>query len=245
MNIGCRLCKQQRKLCRSHIIPEWAYRPVYGQDSSAFVLSSETRRRRKVQHGLRKRLLCGECEDFFNRQFDQPFLRHWDAPSRLTLSTDQLFVRVVGIDYESTWKFLLSVLWRAHIASGEVLSAVDLGPHADRMLSILRAEKGAGVGEGYPTFCYALRDPDTGDLARQFVLTPVRKRTHGQWNYEMAFLGFAWKIFVSQSEPPLPVSCRLKRDGTIVMPVVSFREFGPIRRVLKLHAAGEPATKSE
>jgi hypothetical protein len=76
------------------------------------------------------------------------------------------------------------------------------------------------VDDGYPMFCYVLRDPDGGAVANRLVLTPVRTRTEGQWNYLVAFLGCAWQIFVSGQAPPLPESCMLKRDGTIVMPVV-------------------------
>jgi hypothetical protein len=112
------------------------------------------------------------------------------------------------------------------------LSAVDLGPHADRILSILQSD--VEIDDAYPIYGYALLDPDTGGLANRCVFTPTRTRTEGQWNYEVALLGCAWKIFVSSSAPPLPSSCMLKRNGTIVMPVMSYTDFPAIRRMFEV-----------
>lgn len=233
----CRLCKQQRELCRSHVIPEWAYRPIYDRDSRALALSSDGKQRRKVQQGLRERLFCLDCERFFN-ELDHPFHRFWSSPSRFSALGNQPFLKIVDVDYETTRDFLLSVLWRAHVASSEVVSAVNLGPHAERIRTILCTGWGGCVSNNdYPIYCYLLRSPETGGIATQLVLTPVRTRTKGQWNYEMAFLGCAWKIFVSSQRPPLPESCKLKPDGTIVMPVVNTKDFPAIRDLLDAHGA--------
>ena len=149
-------------------------------------------RRRKVQQGLWERLFCSDCEQFFNG-LDHPFFRFWTSPGRFPAVVSQPFLRVRGVDYENTRKFLLSVLWRAHVASSEALSAVELGPHADWIRNVLRSPRGQSLGNDYPIYCYILRDPDTGGIATKTVLTPVRTRTQGQWNYQMAFLGCAWE----------------------------------------------------
>ncbi len=229
----CRLCRQQRKLCQSHIIPEWAYRPIYDEDSRAIAISSEDGRRSKVQSGLWEHLFCEDCETLFNRRFDQPFHRFWSSPRRFPLNlSNTLAIKISGIDHETTRRFLLSVLWRAHVSTKPILSAVKLGPHADRIRHLLVADPGAALDDGYPIYCGALRDPDTGGLARELVFTPARTRTNGQWNYDMAFLGCCWKIFVSRSAPALPRSCMLKNDGTILMPVMNYREVFAIGRLL-------------
>lgn len=231
----CRWCGRQRKLCESHIIPEWAYRPVYDQDSRAIVIDSETRRRRKVQKGLWDYLLCAECEDFFNRRYDQPFHRFWSSPRRFPATLANLLaIEVNGIDYDMTRNFLLSILWRAHVSKQPILAIVKLGPHAAKIRSILKTESRATAGHEYPVYCFALRDPITGLLAKHCVLTPAKNRTDGQWNYEMAFLGCYWKVFVSRTEPTLPRSCRLTKAGKILMPVMNYPEASPIRQVLGL-----------
>jgi hypothetical protein len=97
-------------LCRSHIIPAWAYRPLYEDDSCALDVDSETLRPRKVQGGEWEYLFCEDCEAFFNKRFDQPFHRFWGAPDRFPEILSQPEITLYGIDYEVTVKFLLSVL---------------------------------------------------------------------------------------------------------------------------------------
>jgi hypothetical protein len=97
---------------------------------------------------------------------------------------------------------------------------------------MLQAEPRVIADDAYPIYCTALRDPDTGTLAREFVLTPAKNRINGKWNYDMAFLGCYWKVFVSRSAPALARSCRLRRDGTILMPVMNYAEVSAIRQVL-------------
>jgi len=162
--------------------------------------------------------------------------RFWSDPSRRPDHLNKACVEVQGIDPVATRDFLLSVLWRAHVARGHAFSAVDLGPHSDRILAILRNGSENLTRDPYAVFGYVLREPQTTDVADRLVLTPVKTRTAGQWNYVMAFLGYAWQVFVSREAPPLPDSCRLKQTGSIVMPVIDRDELAPIGVLLKARA---------
>lgn len=201
------------------------------------MLGPYNKKRRKIQKGLWEHLLCEDCEQYLNQNFDHPFHHFWSAPDRFPKSLRQEYVTVNGIDYCNAKRFLLSVLWRAHVSKNQIISAVDLGPHVDRIRNILLSKDITVSQNNYPVFGYALRDPKTDKPAKQFVLTPVRKRTKGRWNYKVAFLGCAWQIFVSSSRPPLPESCMLKKDGKIVMPIINFNEFPPMRRVFEMHTS--------
>jgi hypothetical protein len=142
------------------------------------------------------------------------------------------YVTVTGIDYENTTKFLLSILWRAHVADHEVLRAVDLGSEADRIRDIVNATVGTIGTVPYPVFCYALRN-HAGRLATQLVLTPIATEADdGERSFYIVLLGCAWQIFTHSQAMGMPASCALEPDGTIVMPVVTDTEFPAIRRVL-------------
>lgn len=226
----CRFCGARRKLCRSHIIPEWAYRRVYDSSSTAIRYSSPSRKRRKVQVGHREYLLCQDCEAHFER-IEKPFLDFWSAESLFPSMLDKEYVKLSNIDYTNTSVFLLSVLWRAHFAEDEMLSSVDLGPHLRSVRAILSSPEKKALAN-YPMYCYALRDPDSNSLARWFVFTPIRCKTDGLWNYELGLLGCAWKIFVSRSVPQLPGRCRLSSDGSITLPVIDYQKFPAIQHLL-------------
>ncbi len=62
MNSTCRLCGKTRKLRRSHILPEFLYRPLYDGKHRYFVVSAATDSNFSLQSGLTERLLCGDCE---------------------------------------------------------------------------------------------------------------------------------------------------------------------------------------
>jgi len=219
----CRYCGQRRKLCRSHVIPEWAYRPIYDDRSTAIRYSSPGRKRKKVQVGHREYLLCPDCEAHFE-SIERRFLDFWSAGERFPSELSKQYVEVSGADFVNTSLFLLSVLWRGHVAKNEMLSSVDLGPHLTPIRTLL-SQPDAGILVNYPMYGFALRDPDTKSLARWFVFTPIRCRTEGIWNYELGLLGCAWKIFVSRSVPQLPERCRLSVDGRITMPVVDYQTY--------------------
>ncbi len=231
VNRECRLCGRQRKLCRSHIIPEWAYRPIYDEDRRSIEVSSEDLRQHIVQVGLREHLFCYDCEKYFER-IERPFLRFWGAPSRFPAILKQPFFSVSGIDYENTWKLLLSVIWRAHVAALPVLSAVELGPHAETIRCILQDKPAAATADDYPIYGCLLRDPATSALVK-FVVTPAKTRIDGHWGYVVAFLGCYWQVFVSRAAPRLRRSCMLKRDGTIVLPVLNFQDVGALRKFFR------------
>ena len=101
----CRRCGSIGRLCDSHIIPEFAYRPIYDKDSRAMAVGSERPERRiKVQQGLKERLFCLSCEKFFNK-LETPFKRFWGDPARFPAALNAPYVTVTGIDYENTTKF--------------------------------------------------------------------------------------------------------------------------------------------
>lgn len=226
----CRWCGRTAKLCKSHIIPESAYRPVYDSKSRAVALSSEDRKRRVVQQGMKEPLFCLECEGKFNR-LETPFAQFWREPSRFPTTLDGLLaLQVHGIDYDNTRRLLLSILWRAHVAQNPVLSAVRLGPHADNILEIFSGSSSSD--DRYPIFGYLLRDPASGGVARRLVLTPARTKTDGQWNYVMAFYGCLWKIFMSSQRAPMPQSYALTRSGSILMPVMDYDTVPMIGKVM-------------
>jgi hypothetical protein len=105
----CALCQQERALCDSHIIPSFVYAWLKETSATGYMrLGREINRR--VQDGLKPKLLCEECEKRFS-QFEKPFAANLFYPlhkdDALRLSPGPWF------RYES-WcmKFVASVSWR-------------------------------------------------------------------------------------------------------------------------------------
>ena len=72
-------------LCRSHIIPEFFFKPLYDEKGRYHQYSADPEQKTLVhQKGLREYLFCRECEDRF---------RVWE-PTRNTFSSEDDLARV-------------------------------------------------------------------------------------------------------------------------------------------------------
>ncbi len=69
--MACKLCKKDKKLMNSHIIPEFIYKPLYDEKHRFHVISTYKQKDRpKEQKGIRERLLCLDCEQHISRYED-------------------------------------------------------------------------------------------------------------------------------------------------------------------------------
>lgn len=88
----CALCDQHATLRRSHIVPEFAYKPAYDESHRLVVVNPGTSEQRgHAPKGLRSHLLCDDCEQLLNDRYEKPFRRYWldgevPAPSRRHMS---------------------------------------------------------------------------------------------------------------------------------------------------------------
>jgi hypothetical protein len=62
----CALCCEEADLRASHIIPEFMFKPLYGEDYHRFHVLSAQARNRYEQKGIREKLLCEACEQRFS-----------------------------------------------------------------------------------------------------------------------------------------------------------------------------------
>jgi hypothetical protein len=142
MNSTCHLCGRPRKLCRSHILPEFLYRPLYDEEHRYFVVTAGTDCHRPLQRGLTEKLLCKDCEERLGRyeKYAAEVMsgrlghRYQKRGSRIIIK---------DIDYARFKLFQLSILWRGSVSSLEFFRLVSLGPHEQRLRDmILREDPG-------------------------------------------------------------------------------------------------------
>ena len=110
----CALCRRDRPLRRSHIYPEWIYKPLYDEKRRLEILSVVPEGRNEFkQKGLRENLLCDDCEQkisvwegYARSIFVQP-------TKPLEYRREGAMIQVLGLDYAKLKLFELSILWRA------------------------------------------------------------------------------------------------------------------------------------
>lgn len=222
----CALCHKIWKLCKSHIIPEFTYKPIY-DDNHRFVtfepLTPEQTRTRKK--GVWWPLLCGECEQFLNNRFEQPFQRYWMAGNALAALETKRSTRLIGIDYGPFKLFHLSVLFRASVCDRPEFAEVDLGTEAAEEIRQMILKEDPGPAWKYSIVCSAI-EGESGKVWDDLVASPFRVRVRGRLAYLFTFCGCQWFYVVSPISDPEIEKIALTDGGEL--PVVK-REWEVLR----------------
>jgi len=213
----CALCLKKAKLCKSHIIPEFLYKPMYDKNSRFIeVVDVDKGKVARGQKGYWEHLLCASCEDFLNLRFEK------DSQS---LYVDRLpdplkefpWMREHPKLEPARFKlFWLSILWRSSVSTRPVFNHVSLGPHEETIRQMILNED-PGALSSYPVAIAALHLD--GNHLRDFLVEPSYTRADGGRYYRFVSCGFAHFIYVS----------RLKRLGPfeklIIRPDTAVRTF--------------------
>ena len=195
----CRLCHQSAVLRRSHIIPEFFYKPVYDEKHRARVADRRTGQFTFQQKGHREPLLCDRCEQLLNDRYERPFKRSWFDDAKLPRVPDFHLDAISGLDYGPFKLCLLSILWRASVSQQKTFEQVNLGPHEDPIrLMILMGDPGPPEKYPFATQILFIEEAETGDpyVVDALVALPVARRYEAHRGYVFMFGGCAWHFLV-------------------------------------------------
>jgi hypothetical protein len=234
----CRLCLSVDNLQKSHVLSEFLYKPLYDEKHRASVakitrdnhgsvtdIGDET-----IQKGLREELLCNNCElllckwehytsqvfkclDEFFSSGTLPINAHFCAVTR-TQPDGLVLTECTGIDYKKLKLFLLSIVWRASIATGEAFKETSLGPHEEKMRLKLLSEDPGDMLE-YPVLI--ARYWTQSGLEKHFMSTVERGRIDGSSFYRFLAHGYSFNIFISTHALPVIVKAGAISPSTPIL----------------------------
>ncbi len=157
----CKLCLQEKELCRkSHIIPRFHYKFLYGPNNKLVYLNSqkaEVRYNSEYEGGI----LCKECEGGILGRLDDyaAKLIHYDFPTKSVFRFEQIDGKECSVlencpnyDYARFKLFLLSLLWRASITSRPFFKTIKLNLQTEDDLRKMIINSKPGEPEEYPCF---------------------------------------------------------------------------------------------
>jgi len=190
----CRLCKEEEKLCDSHIIPEFLFKNLYDSKHRAVELFAKGYKR-FVQKGLRDFLLCAGCEGHIAKYIETPFAKQWKKI--LPSSYSNPILPLSGLNYAVTKLMILANLWRAHCSKKPHWESVKLGPYAEKIRQMIN-NLDPGDGKTFPIWGQLLVDRENNIHAD--VITPFTKsRLNRHHMYYAVFGGVEWYIVISES----------------------------------------------
>jgi len=111
--MSCALCQLNKPLRRSHIAPEFMYKPMYDSNHRFRAFSREVSETPQIhQKGLREELLCDDCEQLLANNYENYAAASFYRPAVEAMKQPPPGFTLPGFDYHRFKLFLLSLLWR-------------------------------------------------------------------------------------------------------------------------------------
>ena len=222
----CELCHSDKTVCKSHIIPEFFYKPLYDTKNRAVILYSDSNKHKEfLQKGLRDYLLCEECEQHIANNIETPFKKQWQGiiPSSCSSPVHEL----KGLNYTLTKLMILTNLWRAHCSQKDAWKLVKLGPYADKIAELIK-KLDPGDEKDFPIFGQLLVDEK--NRIRFDLITPFSKwRPESHYIYASAHGGIEWFIVISSVYGKIPRNICLNKSGNMKLLKKFFLECSSIK----------------
>jgi len=204
----CKLCGKHTKLVKSHVIPEWVYRPLYDSDHRLIRIAANDRfpvSNRST--GEWDRIMCQGCEDSFNKYDEYGRALIFSKPGEKTFGIQcvaaEYGVDIHGVDYARAKLFQLSVLWRAGVSERDVFSGVQLGEHEPRIRDMLLKEQ-PGQAHEYGCFMGALLQAPR-ELMIGVVDAPTMFTKDGWTVVRFLFAGNVWIYVLHENGRSFPL----------------------------------------
>ena len=195
----CALCYEERPLRKSHVIPEFMFGPLYDEKHRFYGISNTPTKPNQIfQKGPREKLLCDSCEQQVSRyeSYASAVFFGNAASQPMRIPTGFLFT---GLDYKPLKLFFMSILWRLGTTSIPHLKGAELGPHQERVRSLLCADNPADYLT-FPAMVTALRFE--GRHIPDLIIPPLHSRIQGRRVWAVVIAGYLFNFFVSNREPP-------------------------------------------
>jgi len=210
----CALCLTSTKLCNSHIIPEFFYKPIYGDKHEFFGISTIPNQRTiKLQKGLREFLLCNKCEIQLSKYEDYAKRVIYDNTGIRNEFKDH--IEISNLDYKKFKLFQLSIIWRASVTSRAEFKDVNLGVHSEKIRVMLNNEE---AGEPNDYGCFLIISPKLiNEYNFDKLISPPDKVRYGSHRmYRFFFGGIFWNYIISSHNSNLENKALfIEKDGTL------------------------------
>ena len=179
----CRLCLNDRTLCKSHIFPEYMYAHCYDDNHSYIEFNAEdgryNKRRRK---GIYEKLLCDDCEGIIQEYEDYGKCVLYDDAKLRIEATKKPYCNE-NYDYRLFKLFVLSLLWRASVSTQDSFKLASLGKYEEELRVVLL--NGLETPENnYPIYMYQTHIDGNPSNGVFMEIYPAKSKYDGKIIYQ-------------------------------------------------------------
>jgi hypothetical protein len=158
---------------------------------------------RLEQKGVRERLMCCECDRDILGPYDNYIARWMHADCGCIPQDCGSTFRFTNVDFTMFRLFLLSLLWRFHVAKGFGFKAFSIPNHAERIRSMLHD---GDPGERFFFPCVMLRPHDIFTDLAGGITCPVVIQAAPFPMCRISAVGFVWLWFLSEDASSHPIA---------------------------------------
>ncbi len=214
-NQTCKLCLETKELRKSHIFPEFLYKPLYDENHQYKVLITKNDPKDRFK-GIYEKLFCENCEAILGEYEDYAAKNLFINPllESEIKRTDTGFV-INDLDYSKLKLFQLSLLWRPSLTIRNEVRRINLGPHAEKIRKMLLE---GNPGRYFEYGCSISYLPNRPDLLRGVIIPPhpLEERIEGHRGFRIFISGYFWiYITSSHTEQYSMKPLFLNEDGTL------------------------------
>jgi hypothetical protein len=129
----CRLCQNSSDLRKSHIFPRSIYKNLKKDSGQLLNLIVDKPLEAKCSNSNpTEMLLCGECEQFLNRNYEGYGTRLLKDHKKFKKTPEGLIIK--NFKFNTFYLYLISILWRASESTLPAFSNVELGSKLNEYL---------------------------------------------------------------------------------------------------------------
>lgn len=197
---SCSLCLQNKKLSKSHSIPNAAFKSLLkSNNGNAISIYADTDTPiQYMNDSWADQILCHDCENFLNETYEKYSI------SLLRGKNSGISFHGYGFTLSKTveiWRFrlfLISILWRASISEHKSYGKVVLPNYIkDEIRNYLLTKK--DIPDRLVTVCVRqIFDSETGKFSRSqlddFITSPYYRKNKDSYSFCFVFLGIFLEI---------------------------------------------------
>lgn len=212
----CKLCNLDKKLCKSHIIPESFWKLINDEKSRSIPISTKRQKLKFVQNGISEELLCSDCErklSVFESSLISDLKDIGNKKSNFLKITEQKngALLVENIRYQRFKLAALSILWRCSVSKHEFFSSYELGPYEEKIRKIIHDEI-CPPEKVYPIALYQYRLDNK--FQPDIIMGFPKGKLDGTFSVQKFIIyGHMFLFVINEKYPNYPIDCFLREIG--------------------------------
>lgn len=204
----CKLCNQNKKLIKAHIIPGSFFKLLRTSKLSPemHTNTSGIHPKRSPTGIYDKGILCEQCEmkfDTWDNHAQKVLLKDFSEDLAIYENKIKAGYKISNLDYKLLKLFFISLLWRASVSTHEFYHRVSAGPFEEKLKQMI-LEDNPGSSDMFSVTLSKFSDPRIVEM-----LDPDRFKCHGLNYYRFYIAGYVAYIKVDK-RPPVDYMDRFK-----------------------------------